>query len=62
MSQSVDKFYVNKIDKELAKFDQAHKPSPAQEAEIAKHNAVYKKRDTSQAQTATADSDLWEGF
>lgn len=37
--------YVSPIDLALAEFDKTHAPSPAQLAEIKKHQRIYKLRD-----------------
>lgn len=55
-----DKHYVSEIDKRLAEFDQTHPKSPSQQAEIDKHERVYRLRDNPIPQEPKNDETLFE--
>lgn len=56
----LDKKYVSPADQFLHEFDNSHKLSASQQAEVAKHQAVFTKRDTPTTSHADDDSSLWD--
>lgn len=41
----INKHYVSPVDIKIREFDAIHQPSEAQQAEMKKYAAIYKKRD-----------------
>lgn len=56
--QKTDKSFVSEIDKRLAEFKRTHANTATQQAEIDKHEKIYKLRD--HAIVAKKQKDLWE--
>lgn len=56
--QPIDKEFISSIDVALAKFNQRHPRSPAQQAEIDKYKRIYQLRD--HAISLKKSKDIWE--
>ncbi len=62
MMNKTDKHYISPIDIKLAKFNQRHSKSPAQQEEIKKYQYINQLRDTAQATELKQAHQIWEDF
>lgn len=58
--KSIDKAYISPIDRFLFEFDEDHKKSASQLAEIKKHEKIAQKRDN--VAVSTEDKKIWKDF
>lgn len=63
MSKKSSKFVVSTIDQKLARFEQTHKNTPQEQAEVDKAKAIAKLRDQVNAKIKPEPTDQqWQDF